>query len=503
MKTHTGWVAVATSTLAAGIGIAHLAGGTEGAVPSPALATYEVGASGSSAREETFPMAPTLAATPEGETPPPAAPTEDDVVELGRRLFFDPGASHSKAVSCASCHQPDHGFSDPQQISADDFGPSLRRSQPLVNLVEAGPLHWDGEFETIEALVSARTGDSRKSASGYYSNGPAMTTKVVPVADSLAAAGLYASAFRAAFGDPVPTRDRVSRAIAAYVRTLESTPSPFDRYLEGDLGALTEEAARGYETFRRRARCGQCHEAEGKRPTFTDGRFHNTGLATRNKTQRVDTGRQAVTTNELDARAYKTPSLRDVALRAPYMHDGSFATLEDVVRYYAHPKVADPRLDRELRPFAEGRPAADVDRDVADLVAFLCSLTGETRAGLATTAWKHRTARMRLRLVDKAGAPWRGRVAVSSAGDVVPAAGPAAPKAPLYLTPDADGWIEVTTPATTHVAVAVPGTNLRPMSGEFVPDTCSEAVLTIEPGIPHRRLLAEQAAAQPADRRRR
>ena len=99
-----------------------------------------------------------------------------------------------------------------------------------------------------------------------------------------------------------------------------------------------------------------------------------------------------------------------------------------------------------------------------------------------------------------------GRVAVSPAGDVVPtgnAAGPAAPKAPLYLTPDADGWIEVTTPQTTHVAVAVPGTNLRPMSGEFVPDTCSEAVLTIEPGVPHRRLLAEQAAAQPADRRRR
>jgi hypothetical protein len=183
------------------------------------------------------------------------------------------------------------------------------------------------------------------------------------------------------------------------------------------------------------------------------------------------------------------------------MHDGSFATLEDVVRYYAN-VAFDRRLDPALKSFADGRSAEAIDRDVADLVAFLVSLTGETRAGLAKTAWARRAPRIRLRLVDPAGDPWRAPVAVAPAGDVLPAA-PAAARAPVYRTPDAEGWIEVPTPPTTHVAVSVPGTGFRPRDGGFVPDTCEEAVLTIEPGPPFRKAVADAAAAAAGGRRRR
>jgi cytochrome c peroxidase len=491
-------LAAAVAALAAALSIGGLASGTKGGVPAPDVPPEAI------VEGPTLP--PTADPAPEPEPPvaappPPGAPTEDDLVELGRRLFFDPGASHSKAVSCASCHQPDHGFSDPQVTSMDDFGPSQRHSQPLVNL-GTGPLHWDGEFADLETVVSARTGDSRRTATGYYAGSGA--SKVVPVADALTESGLYRSAFRATFGDPAATRDRVSRAIAAYVRTLSSTTSPFDRWLEGDVTALSKEAARGWATFRGRARCGACHEAEGDRPTFTDGKFHDTGIARRNGERRADVGRKLVTQKAVDESAFKTPSLRDVAIRAPYMHDGSFAHLDDVVRYYATANAKfDRRIDPALKPFAEGLPAVEIDRDVTDLVAFLGSLTGETRAGLAPTAWSRRAAKVRLRLVDPKGEPWLGRVAVAPAGDVLP--GAAAPRTPVYRTPDADGWIEVSMPATTHLSVTVPGTNHRVRSGEFVPDTCEEAVLTIEPGPPFRRAVvdASVAAAAAAERRRR
>src|SRR5437870_7578067 len=249
----------------------------------------------------------------------PAAAHAGEValVELGRRLFFDPGASHSTTVSCASCHSPDRGFADAATLSRDDFGLTQRHSQTVLNLASATPLHWDGEFATIEDLVPARTGDTRSVTGGYAPSGASpqgATLKVTPVAESLATAGLYSRAFQAAFGDPVPTRERLSQAIAAYVRTLSSTTSAFDRFLCGEA-ALEPEAARGYELFRGRAGCTQCHIAEGARPAFTDSNFHNTGFALRHPVRRgpgdgSEAGRQRVSSRAEDARAFKTPSLR-------------------------------------------------------------------------------------------------------------------------------------------------------------------------------------------------
>jgi cytochrome c peroxidase len=446
---------------------------------------------------------PTAEARPVAAAPAPLGRPAlgEDLVELGRRLFFDPGASHSKRVACASCHDPEHGYSDPAVVSNDDFGQTTRHSQPLLGLRLESPLHWDGEFASIEDLVAARTGAVRSRFGGYRGDGQAQETllKVTPVAETLASAGLYGSAFEAAFGDPKPTPERLSMALGWYVRSLEPTPSPYDRYAAGDASALSPEAVRGLELFRGRAGCAQCHAADGERPAFTDHAFHNTGVAKspaararrgRGPVPGLDEGHGRFSKRAEHARAFKTPSLRDVALRAPYMHDGSFATLEAVVRYYALDcgSSGDDRMDARLAPFAAGRPAAETDQDVRDLVAFLVSLTGETRAGLATTEWSRRPEKMRLRFVNQDGTPYRGAVALAPAGDPIPAGGPSrAPSAsaPFHVTTDAEGWVETPPPSTTHLSVRVLGANLRPVGGDFVPDTCREGVLTLEPGTPH------------------
>jgi hypothetical protein len=308
------------------------------------------------------------------------------------------------------------------------------------------------------------------------------------VAETLAKAGLYGEGFLAAFGDPQPTRERLAVAVAAYVRTLQSTESAFDRFHAGDAQALTPGARRGFDLFQGRAGCAQCHTVAGSRPTFSDERFHNTGLAHRRSALREvpagapnpQDGRRAVSKRPADARAFKTPSLRDVALRAPYMHDASQTTLEAVVRYYAVEcgKTGDPSIDPLLKPFDEGKQPAEVERDVADLVAFLQSLTGSTRAGLAAKAWSQRTDRMRLRFLDAKGAPYSGTVVLAPAGDVLPCARPE-PEKPLHLTPDEQGWVELAPFATTHVGIDLPGGNLRPLSGDCVPDTCREGTLTV------------------------
>jgi cytochrome c peroxidase len=477
MQLHPKKALAAYALMAGGVGAAYLAAST--VEPAPGSASTCVTPVAAVAREVALGA---------------AALHEDPLVELGRRLFFDPGASHSTAVSCASCHRPEHGFSDPNPLSMDDFGTTTRRSQPVLNLASGVAFHWDGEFTSIEHLVFARTGDTRTVTGGYRGSDSTdgLTRKVVPVAEVLAKAGLYGEGFQAAFGDAQPTRERLAAAVAAYVRTLQSTESAFDRFRTGATDALTPAARRGLHLFQGRAGCAQCHSVEGARPLFSDERFHNTGLAQRRSGGRrvaagrgvaapdPQDGRRAVSKREGEARAFKTPSLRDVALRAPYMHDASHPTLDAVVRYYALEcgKTGDTAIDPLLKPFDEGKPPEEVERDIADLVAFLNSLTGATRAGLATSAWSQRADRMRLRLVDLKGEPYCGPVAVAPAGDPLPTSTPQ-PVTPLHLQPDAQGWIELTPFAATHVSIDVPGANLRAASGGFVPDTCREGTVTL------------------------
>ena len=450
------------------------------------------------------------------ERPGARIPRNDAKVELGRRLFFDPAVSRSGKNSCASCHDPEHGFSDPQRRSDDDLGFTRRHSQTILDADANPSAHWDGEFKTVEDLATARLGPM--TGEGSYGGAPGSRpppSTPVPVTPegldagieiggqritfalpgihdveaTLTAGGRYREAMTAAFLDSEATLERMSKAIGAYVRSVRSTLSPFDRYLRGEKTALTASAQRGLALFKGRASCSQCHVVDSKDrwPLLTDFQFHDTGLEWRAGTQ-VDPGRKNLTGASADERAFKTPTLRDVALRGPYMHDGSLRTLEEVVNYYAKGCTAEPNLDTKIRPFEA------TDGDVADLVAFLRSMTGEVRPGLAPSAWSRRAARTTLRFVNGVGvAIPEMPVTVEPAGDTLPGDLPLSSPT-LHLVTGQDGKISFAPPSRTHVRLVLPG-DLVPLGGPFVPDTCTTAdiqipiagrctvVVTLPPGV--------------------
>jgi cytochrome c peroxidase len=434
-----------------------------------------------------------------------AAPTavDRDVarVELGRRLFFDPVVGREGRVGCASCHDPEHGFSDRRLRSVDETGELPRHSQPLTDLVGEG-FHWDGEFDTVADVVRARvlprveavTASATRALSraksaaatpaqfdapaarraladlavggGYYSElrVTAAPPEPVSIADRIAAGGAYADGFASAFGDPVATTPRVVEAIDAYVRSLRTTQNALDRFLAGRADALAPPARRGLELFRGRAGCSACHLIEGPRPLLTDGKFHDTGVSAGGAG-----GRRARTFATPDAAAFKTPSLRDVSRRAPYMHDGSLATLADVVRYYDHGgrDRDDLYLDARVHPLKLG------DSDVADLVAFLESLAGEERAALgAPMPWRPARVVVRVETTDGRGVAGRA-VHVRPFGDRLATA--ATLPAAVEVVTDARGDASFAFPLTTHVVLTTDG---RP--GEVtLPDWTSRARLVV------------------------
>jgi hypothetical protein len=332
-----------------------------------------------------------------------------------------------------------------------------------------------------------------------FGSRPTDLNRLPPAAEVLADAGRYRQAFHAAFGEKRATTGRIAEAIEAYCLTLKSTTAPVDRWLAGDERALSAAARRGLDLFRGRARCAQCHRMEGSRPTFTDDEFHDTGIAQRSLDRLLgartpdgvvaadfvidaDLGRESVTTAPADRRQFRTPTLRDVTRRGPFMHDGSLATLEDVVRHYARGGARDPRQDERLRPFEA------TEGDVADLVAFLHALTGERRPGIASRAWHLRAERTRLRFVDGRGRPMAGlAVGLRPEGDLLPAARGGEDGRRALLT-DAEGWIEFTPGERTHERIVLPE-GLRITGGPLVPDTCARAEVVV-PVDGRARLLA-------------
>jgi cytochrome c peroxidase len=419
---------------------------------------------------------------------PPAA--TEDLVELGRRLFFDPALSRSGTRSCASCHDPDHAFADRAALSRDEAGLTLRTSQTLVDCASASRFHWDGEFESIESLVLARI---QPDGSSYY--GRASLRRPM---DLDLALRRYDGALHATFGSETATAPGVAQAVAAYVRTIEGAPSAYDRFRTGEEDALSPAARRGLALFEGRAHCDQCHRTRGERAPFTDGAFHDTGVAWRSDGRppsealrageptlrarlrretpddvTTDVGRMLRTRRPEDNRRFKTPSLRDVARRGPYMHDGSFATLEQVVRHYAEGCSPDPDLDPALAPFAAS------DEDVADLVAFLGALTGEERAGRARVVWRARAFRTTLRFVDGAGEPVAGlEVRVRPAGDSLPSDDGRRLLDGTFLT-DRDGRMRYVVPPATHVEVTALGGTWEIVGSPWIPDTCEQAVMLV------------------------
>ena len=278
-------------------------------------------------------------------------------IALGSKLFFDPLLSSNRRVSCSSCHDPRRGFADSIALSRGATERTGHRNVPaILNRAWGTTFFWDGRATSLEDQVLQPIQDSLE-----------MNLPIDRLVSRLTADRAYTAAFAATFPDGV-TRMNIARALASYVRTIRSGDSPVDRYEAGDTTAIGADAKRGMALFRGKANCSACHVG----PSLTDEDFHNTGIALASG----DAGRYAVTSREPDRGAFKTPSLREVARTGPYMHDGSIATLEDVVEFYDRGGRPNPRLDREIHALGL---STDEKRDV---LAFLRTLTGSVTAGL-------------------------------------------------------------------------------------------------------------------------
>ena len=331
-------------------------------------------------------------------------PLSAERIALGRRLFYDRRLSLNDTVSCAMCHIPEQGFSNNEIATAVGFeGRSVRRNAPTVyNIGYPRRLFHDGREENLEQQVWGP----------LLARNEMANPSVGAVLGKLRALPDYAGLFEAAFDGRGPTMETVGMALAAYQRALLSADSPFDRYrYGGDADALSESAQRGLALFTGRAGCAACHLIGEEHALFSDDGLYNTGIGYRRamgdgaKTRRVqlapgvfvdmdvaqieavgepppaDVGLYEITQNPADRWKYRTPSLRNVALSAPYMHDGSLATLRAVVEFYNRGGIANPLLDPRIRPLGLD------DGEIDDLVAFLESLTGSNVNALVADAF--------------------------------------------------------------------------------------------------------------------
>ena len=294
---------------------------------------------------------------------PPPRPIENQaLVDLGRDLFFDPLISASGKTSCASCHFPELGWVVTDARSRNDSGKlTSRKSQPLIGLGHAGIalVGWDGRSPTLEAQAKASIATG--SMSMRETDSP---VKVEVIEERVRSAPAYVTKFAVALPSTPINIDTMVQAIAAFERTLEPAVAPFDRWVDGDETAISDSAKRGFGLFNGKGLCFACHG--GWR--FTDDNFHDIGTTT------TDQGRGREIKEEALNFAFKTPTLRSVALRPPYMHNASVPTLVDAVRHYEKGGI-----DRPSRsPLLVAVQLTDQER--LDLVAFLETLTGAETA---------------------------------------------------------------------------------------------------------------------------
>ncbi len=307
------------------------------------------------------------------EDNPPTAET----LALGRKLFFEKLFSRDNTLSCASCHDPKAAFSDPNRYSAGvEKQLGNRQAMVVVNAVFNFSQFWDGRAQTLE-----------EQAQGPVQNPIEMAHSLVGVERRLMAVPSYVEMFAKAFGPGRITYTMVEKSIATYERALVSGNSPFDRYYYGgDKKALSPAAIRGLELFLDITldgpNCVSCHRIEPNYATFTEVRFHNTGVAFDPESKGFkDVGREAVTGQMKDRGAFKVPTLRNIALTAPYMHDGSMKTLEETVDFYFNGGRPNPHLSGVV-PHAglHNIPHEKQPQAKADLVEFMKALNGEAPA---------------------------------------------------------------------------------------------------------------------------
>ena len=326
---------------------------SEPAAPRAAVESNDAGAAHLARRRKRLKIDDRLQPLPRTAPAPADNPATPAKVELGKQLFFDPRLSGNNTMSCASCHLPERAFGDGIQWNKGETGVTLvRNTLSCLNVGFYDKFFWDGRAATLE-----------QQALGPIESSAEMNQSLDMLERELAAVPGYVEQFRAVFGTR-PGRAEIAKALAAFQRTLVAGPSPFDRYLLGDDAALSADARRGLELFQGEARCIECHHG----PMPSDGRFHRLGLTAE------DRGRAEVTNLRDDLYRIRTPTLRNVADTGPYMHDGTYSSLEAVVTTYYRgvPEATNDGLPNEA-PDLRGQSFSDV----AYLIAFLESLSGE------------------------------------------------------------------------------------------------------------------------------
>jgi cytochrome c peroxidase len=278
-------------------------------------------------------------------------PLTPEKIALGKQFFWDKRWSRNGTIACVSCHDPNHAWADPRALSVTWDGKLTdRRSPTLINRLFSDRQHWTGARMSLEDQAMKARDQSPE-----------------PVVKHLGAIPAYQDQFRQVFGTDL-NAEGVAKAIAAYVRTIVAGNSPYDRFRAGNIDALSPAARRGLGLFEGRSHgqgCVSCHAGFN----FTDENYYNIGVGM--DREHPDLGRYTVTKREADKGAFKTPTLRNVARRAPYMHDGSLKTLEEVVAFYNKGGHRNPWISPLIRPL---NFTAD---EQAAVVAFLEALTGE------------------------------------------------------------------------------------------------------------------------------
>ena len=281
-----------------------------------------------------------------GLNTPATNPLTPEKIAMGRRLFFDVTLSADRKTSCATCHDPARAFTDGRAVARGVHNADGTRNTPsLVNAGNGRLFFWDGRADSLEGQALQPMNNPKEMG---LSNAEIEARTGLPAAD-------------------------VAGALASYMRTIRSSDSRFDYFRAGQTEMLTPDERAGLEIFRGRGQCGPCHGG----PNLTDDRFHNTGVGVHDGLPK-DLGRFDISQDERDRGAFKTPTLREVALTAPYMHAGSLATLEEVVEFYSKGGGRNPYLDQRVRPFTL------TGEDKRQLVAFLKTLSGRITEGLVT-----------------------------------------------------------------------------------------------------------------------
>lgn len=276
-------------------------------------------------------------------------PYSDAKSDLGKMLFFDPRLSVSNLISCATCHNPSFAWEDAQPLgSGDKMGQLGRHTPTILNLAWSEVFFWDGRADSLE-----------EQALGPIAAAAEMAQPLDELVEELEVIAGYREAFEAAFPGDGITEDNIAMAIATFERTVVSNLSPFDRWVRGDGQAISESAQRGFVVFNTKAKCSNCHSGWN----FTDDSFHDIGLSSE------DLGRSEVLGGDILKHAFKTPGLRNIVERAPYMHDGSLQSLAEVVDHYDSGFVQRPSLSEEMHKLGL------TGEEKSDLIAFLETLS--------------------------------------------------------------------------------------------------------------------------------